>query len=96
MVFLFFSPIFSGIEIPLLSSEEFNSLSPSEQCSYQCRLLRTALSTYLSQMSQQELHEELKSCLSSEVERVRELLNHNMDVAVLSRVVLQVILLFTF
>lgn len=41
-------------------------------------------------MSQQELHEELKSCLSLEVERVAELLNGNIDVGVLSRVVLQV------
>ncbi|KAL1451894.1 hypothetical protein WDU94_006228 [Cyamophila willieti] len=76
-------------QMPSLNAAEFNALSSHDQCSIQCKILRQALSTYLYQMSQQELHEELKQCLSGEVERVIELLNGNIDVGVLSRVVLQ-------
>ncbi|KAI5720755.1 hypothetical protein M8J77_011278 [Diaphorina citri] len=79
----------NGTELSSIAAGDFSALSNHEQCSLQCKILRQALATYLSQMSQQELHEELKSCLSLEVERVAELLNGNIDVGVLSRVVLQ-------
>ncbi|XP_050434061.1 uncharacterized protein LOC126841531 isoform X2 [Adelges cooleyi] len=82
-----------GCPFNIVPEEQFISLSVEQRCALQCKILRLALRVYLNQLTDDEVHQELKSCLGKEVQHVADLLDSNSDVDKLAIIVRQMTVL---
>ncbi|XP_018902437.2 uncharacterized protein olf186-M isoform X2 [Bemisia tabaci] len=82
-----------GIDLEIMSKEEFKALDSSQRCALQCTVVRQALNAYLMQLNSDETNAELKSCIRPEVQKVSDLLDTNEDAQKLAAVVKQMTLL---
>ncbi|XP_065211912.1 uncharacterized protein olf186-M isoform X2 [Planococcus citri] len=82
-----------GRPIKIITKEQFSAISSEQRCAVQIQIIREALKAYLNQMTEDEIHSELKNCLSAEVQKVADLLDNSSDASKLAVIVKQMTLL---
>ncbi|XP_075225437.1 ki-ras-induced actin-interacting protein-IP3R-interacting domain olf186-M isoform X2 [Lycorma delicatula] len=68
---------------------QFLALTPNERSALQCRIVRHALGAYHSQLTSDDMHMELKTCLGIEVQKLADLLDTTSDGDKLATIVTQ-------
>ncbi|RZF48988.1 hypothetical protein LSTR_LSTR017365 [Laodelphax striatellus] len=80
----------SGMDVDCGSELQFLSLTANERCALQCRVVRHALTAYHAQLTSDDMHNELKTCLGVEVQKLADLLDSTSDSDRLATIVKQV------
>ncbi|RZF39667.1 hypothetical protein LSTR_LSTR001188 [Laodelphax striatellus] len=79
----------SGMDVDCGSELQFLSLTANERCALQCRVVRHALTAYHAQLTSDDMHNELKTCLGVEVQKLADLLDSTSDSDRLATIVKQ-------
>ncbi|XP_050541185.1 uncharacterized protein LOC126905471 isoform X2 [Daktulosphaira vitifoliae] len=78
-----------GCPFNIMPEDQFMNLSIEQRCALQCKILRLALRVYINQLTDDEVHYELKNCLGVVVQDIADLLDTNSDADKLAIIVHQ-------
>lgn len=83
----------NDVYVDIGTESQFIMLTPNEQCELQCRVVQQALRAYHSQLANDEMHFELKTCLGNEVQKLADLLHTSSNPDRLASIVTQMTVL---